>query len=411
MNALNRSQDQIFIQKGGDKKGFVIGIPKKEKEISADVRRRLEMVVKGEIDVVGEGDEHYQHASVGVEDTQWMDNRTNRDSAYAILAAMYVNLAYPFPLSMSTREIQANMRQFTDDQIEFDHRTRTQGAWKMMDTIKSKGLVTVDKMNGANHFTLTQPGLKVCFRLFHILFNGETNANYATVRPLAPGVTATADGRVANSNIQPTTSSAPVGSSSSRQEHLLHASSSSSSGLALGSHFNDDLPSHHVHLLDSTNGTNRCGETAGAWSLNAADVQCKRLRRFDKDPDPDSTPTSNPTSSIAHSHSRHRSHVAPYCIAQNQPLLVIDDENSTHTTSSNNGSGSGGGIDVVVLQESVKAEKDRKRRLEEMELLEEIAIAESKRCCCSSSSSSSSRATAWLVVSLIVLVTPQLHLM
>lgn len=80
-------------------------------------------------------------ADLGFERGPWVENRRYRDSAYAVLAAMYSLLRPDVHHLVKTAQIEAEMRHFTDHDIRFDYRNRKQGAFKAMDQLVKWNLV------------------------------------------------------------------------------------------------------------------------------------------------------------------------------------------------------------------------------------------------------------------------------
>lgn len=62
----------------------------------------------------------------------WMERRRYRDSAYAVMAAMYSLLRPDVHHQVKTSQVEAEMRHFTDHDIRFDYRNRKHGAFKAM---------------------------------------------------------------------------------------------------------------------------------------------------------------------------------------------------------------------------------------------------------------------------------------
>ena len=83
-----------------------------------------------------------------IESIPWVIDRKYRDSAYSVLASMYTQLRPERHLQLKTSQVTSGMRGFTDLEIEFDYRTRKNGAFKSMDQLVDKGLVHKTKNGG-----------------------------------------------------------------------------------------------------------------------------------------------------------------------------------------------------------------------------------------------------------------------
>ena len=126
------------------------GIPEK---IGRNVARYLEEVVKGEKPIVEPQDDllpmpdhnildangvpipqpapaNAANGEMFIEDTRMYHNRKYRDSMYAVLASMYTQLRPDMHHQLSTWQVEKGMQPFTDLQVGFDHRDRSQGAFK-----------------------------------------------------------------------------------------------------------------------------------------------------------------------------------------------------------------------------------------------------------------------------------------
>eukprot|EP01032_Pedospumella_encystans_P008289 gene8289-9858_t len=219
---LNASNDPIYIQPTGQYKGQVVGIPKK---IGPNIYQYLCDVVKEARPVIHPEDAAQPLADFNVlnpdgtvrpqvdqneptpqiENIPWVIDRKYRDSAYSVLASMYTQLRPERHLQLKTSQVTSGMRGFTDLEIEYDYRTRKNGAFKSMDQLVDKGLVHKTKnggFTGGNCYSLTRNGLRVCYYLFHVKFSPTANPTYALVRPIGNCV-ATADGNVQEIGGQP----------------------------------------------------------------------------------------------------------------------------------------------------------------------------------------------------------------
>lgn len=120
------------------------------------------MVVRGDKPVIAPEDEAYMNnvvhvvdrhgqqlnvgepagrGEVGFERGPWMERRNYRDSAYAVMAAMYHLLRPDVHHQVKTSEVEAAMRGFTDHDVRFDYRNRKVGAFKAMDQLVELNLV------------------------------------------------------------------------------------------------------------------------------------------------------------------------------------------------------------------------------------------------------------------------------
>jgi ERCC4-type nuclease len=157
---------------------------------------------------------------VGFEHGPWMQRRNYRDSAYAVMAAMYSLLHPDVHHQVKTAQVESEMRHFTDHDVRYDYRVRRQGAFKAMDQLvetnlvyKQRGtrlflfyvvryydnLVIRDRyagFGGSNCYSLTERGLKVCYQLFHVKFTPQISPAYALVRPRGAQCEATEQGQI-----------------------------------------------------------------------------------------------------------------------------------------------------------------------------------------------------------------------
>lgn len=78
----------------------------------------------------------------------WMAKRTYRDSAYAIMASMYVQLQPNAFQQLKTNQVEHGMRNFTDLEVAYDHRSGKFGAFKGMEKLVNDQLVRKEKGRG-----------------------------------------------------------------------------------------------------------------------------------------------------------------------------------------------------------------------------------------------------------------------
>lgn len=102
-------------------------------------------------------------AAPQIESIPWVVDRKYRDSAYSILASMYHQLRPERHLQLKTSQVTSGMSAFTDLEIEYDWRTRKNGAFKAMDQLVDKGLVHKTKNGGSFVFN--------CLYYVHYIFN------------------------------------------------------------------------------------------------------------------------------------------------------------------------------------------------------------------------------------------------
>ena len=76
-----------------------------------------------------------------VEDTPWMRGRKYRDSAYAVLASMYVQLRPDPHLRLKTSQVETHMAPYSDNPVGYDYRRRQHGAFKAMDGLVDRMLI------------------------------------------------------------------------------------------------------------------------------------------------------------------------------------------------------------------------------------------------------------------------------
>eukprot|EP01041_Mallomonas_annulata_P000302 gene302-543_t len=188
LNILRESQDHIYIQKGGQKQGHVIGIPKKIKSISIlqvlmNIVNEEEPVLKPEHNGLDDNND------LSVEDTKFFRDRKYRDSAYALLAAMYMNTT-SMPTILYEDQIKRSARNFTDEPIDYDHRAHKFGVWKSVDTlVRPHQLVHKDSGQRPYNYSLTQTGFQFCHALFNKKFH-PSKGPYVLVKPTRCQVTA-----------------------------------------------------------------------------------------------------------------------------------------------------------------------------------------------------------------------------
>ncbi len=137
-----------------------MGLPK---QIGPAISQYLHMVVRGEKPIIDPEDEAFMNHGVdavgrfgnqvnadaannagnevGFERGPWMQRRNYRDSAYAVMAAMYSLLRPDMHHQVKTAQVEGEMRHFTDHDVRFDYRVRRQGAFKAMDQLVELSLV------------------------------------------------------------------------------------------------------------------------------------------------------------------------------------------------------------------------------------------------------------------------------
>ena len=217
----NMNEPNIFIRKSGAHKGCVVGIPVK---IADTILQVLVRVAKGELPIT---EAHHEPALQEEDggDTAFVRNRRYRDSAYAMMAALYSQLS-PDPAKRVFRsQLIRAAQEFTDHPIEFNYRTRTEGALKAMPSLERDGLVDAGKegrIGGRKWYTLTQSGLQACYRLFEERFHPDParggGPDFRLVRPAAlhaAGWQVSRDGHIVRQRAnQALPASSPAGSAS-----------------------------------------------------------------------------------------------------------------------------------------------------------------------------------------------------
>ena len=185
---LRRSKKPIRIQKGGQQKGQVVGIPDK---ICASITQIITRVVKEEIPIIPpeydkldlqEGPKGNGGSSDVTKD-RIVTGRKYRDSSYAILAALWVGYDGAMGNEMHTVEVKRRAARFCDHEMEFDYRTRRQGAWKAKDQLVAGGYVNERFNEGSKYYYLTPRGAKACFILFNEKFHPSKIPQYELIKP------------------------------------------------------------------------------------------------------------------------------------------------------------------------------------------------------------------------------------
>ena len=175
---LEKSKSPVYIQKGGQNKGNVVGIPKK---ITGHVLQLLIKIVNEEEEVLLP---HHQGVNTVVRpaDEHVVTNRRYRDSAFAILAALWVDYSGPMGSTIHTQHLQRKAQKYCDADMTFNPRNRQQGAWKAKDPLVQRGYIFKQSRLGSNFYSLTLSGAKVCYAIFHDKFH-PSKGNYELIEP------------------------------------------------------------------------------------------------------------------------------------------------------------------------------------------------------------------------------------
>ena len=92
--------------------------------------------------------EHEGRLDADITDEPVVRNRQYRDSAYAILAALYVEYQGPGQNPQPTQVLKNRAKRYTDLDIEGNFMAGTHGAWEANKQLKHKGLITMEKQGG-----------------------------------------------------------------------------------------------------------------------------------------------------------------------------------------------------------------------------------------------------------------------
>eukprot|EP00960_Hanusia_phi_P031464 749300-Hanusia_phi.AAC.12 len=180
VHLLEGSRKRICLQKGGQNAGVVVGLPAK---LAPTVVQVLTRIVKGDEEVVLR--EHRDCAETGISEDSVVRRRRYRDSAYAILAALWLEYEGPEENPQPTIVVQRRAQKFTDNPMEYDWRSRAHGAWKAKDDLVKKKMVRefVGMGNGGKSYSLTSLGARACFYIFNEMFHPKVFDQYALVEP------------------------------------------------------------------------------------------------------------------------------------------------------------------------------------------------------------------------------------
>lgn len=189
VSALERSRVKIYVPKSGQHAGMVLGIPA---GISQTIGQTLTKIVLGQEPVLLP--EHEGRIAHDITDEPVVRKRNYRDSAYAILAALWLEYQGPGQNPQPTVAVQKRAARFTDHDMTYDYRTRKQGAWKAKDDLKRKHLINEERggggpFGGMKYYTLTLVGAKACYHMFNEIFH-PSKGPYALVEPRHGTVTA-----------------------------------------------------------------------------------------------------------------------------------------------------------------------------------------------------------------------------
>ena len=180
VNLLERSRTKIYVPRTGQNAGNVVGIPN---SIDNRVAQVLIKIVKGEEEILLP--EHEGRIEHNITDEQVVCGRHYRDSAYSILASLYLEYQGPGVNPQPTFVVQKRAQRFTDHEVMYDVATRKHGAWKAKDDLRNKNLISEEKgtgQNGCNVYSLTLIGAKACFHIFNNMYH-PSKGNYALIAP------------------------------------------------------------------------------------------------------------------------------------------------------------------------------------------------------------------------------------
>lgn len=197
LEALRRSTKPVHVQKGGNNKGMIRGLPA---AINAGVQQLIFRIIKGEEPVVPAGfdpddineDGHNGEArlrkrplSADVRNDTTYKRRKYRDSIYAILAALWEGYNGAMGRELFTKEVQRRAARYCDMEIEYDWRTGRHGVWKAKDGLIANGYVLERRQHlNQKFYYLTERGAQLCFLLFNDKFH-PSHGDYPLVEPRA----------------------------------------------------------------------------------------------------------------------------------------------------------------------------------------------------------------------------------
>jgi hypothetical protein len=197
LEALRRSTKPVHVQKGGNNKGMIRGLPA---AINAGVQQLIFRIIKGEEPVVPAGfdpddineDGHNGEArlpkrplSADVRNDTTYKQRKYRDSIYAILAALWEGYNGAMGRELFTKEVQRRAARYCDMEIEYDWRTGRHGVWKAKDGLIANGYVLERRQHlNQKFYYLTERGAQLCFLLFNDKFH-PSHGDYPLVEPRA----------------------------------------------------------------------------------------------------------------------------------------------------------------------------------------------------------------------------------
>jgi hypothetical protein len=263
MQLLEKSQKSIYIQKSGQKKNSIMGIPEK---ICNTIQQIFIKIIEGEEDAVPAGLLNVRMPVL--EDNKLIRNIAYRTGNYALLAALYKNYKGPCECGLDIKNFENSAKKHTDGPIaQFNYKTGTMGVMKCKDALIKEGLIHVAKgMNGAHFHSLTQTGARACFHLFNKKFHPD-HGDYEAVT--AKFGTVTEDG---NYHIQGSGTSGSSSSSSSSSNNVRTGSSSSVQGsgrrgisIARGS---NDVDINTNHSTNSNRNNNNNAKNNSSRKLN-----------------------------------------------------------------------------------------------------------------------------------------------
>lgn len=182
IDLLERSKRMIYIPRTGQKAGMVTGIPT---GIDGVILQILTRIVQGEEDIILP--EHEGRNAHNVIEEKIVKNRQYRDSAYAILAALYLEYQGPGVNPQATGAVQRRAQRYTDNEIVYDYRARRQGAWKAKDSLRQNSLINEERTGGGLYnnskgYSLTLSGAKACYHIFNRMYH-PSKGNYELVEP------------------------------------------------------------------------------------------------------------------------------------------------------------------------------------------------------------------------------------
>ena len=132
LSLLKASTDPVYIQQGGQNKGIVRGLPSK---ISDNIKQILIKIVNEEEPISRTEHNGITTSEEDVVESKYFRDRKYRDSAYALLAAMYGKTTR-IGTWFYEQQIKECASNYTDHPIDYDYRTQKFGAWKAMDDLK-----------------------------------------------------------------------------------------------------------------------------------------------------------------------------------------------------------------------------------------------------------------------------------